>query len=93
MEYKFSLDSKEVLAKKGDYSFRIGIKEGVDPNKVRTLMDKISPNIGYSNYLPHLNYLICVTDDQTWKEKFDGNIPEGLEKLVNGIYLNGKVSW
>lgn len=91
MKYQFTVDSKEVFRQKGDFSFIVGIEEEVDPNEVRTALDKISPKIGYANYLANLNILVCVTDDDTWKEKFNGKIPEGLEKMIYSISKNQPV--
>jgi|SRR3989344_7064480 len=87
-KYKFEVDLDEVWKQKGDLSFVVGINEKVNPNKVRTALDQISSNIGYATYLENLNILVCVTDDQTWKEKFNGKIPEGLEKMVYVIHEN-----
>ncbi len=85
---KFEVDNKEVLGQKGDFYFVVGIFEKVDPNKVRTALDKISQNIGYATYMSNLNVLVCVTDDATWKNKFNGKVPEGLEKMVYAISKN-----
>ena len=86
--YEFTVDDREVLAQKGDFSFVVGITKGVDPNNVRTALDQISPNIGYATYLSMLNNLVCVTDQKTWAEQFGGKIPTGLEKLVYSIHPN-----
>ncbi|MDO8510734.1 MAG: hypothetical protein Q7S55_01060 [Nanoarchaeota archaeon] len=86
--YEFTVDSKEVLAQKGDFSFVVGITKGVDPNQVRSALDQISPNIGYATYMRVLNNLGCVTDQKTWAEQFGGKIPPGLEKLVYSIHPN-----
>ena len=87
-KYEFTVDSKEVLAQKGDFSFVVGVEKGVDPNQVRTALDQISPNIGYATYMSMLNNLVCVTDQKTWAEQFGGKIPTGLEKLVYSIHPN-----
>lgn len=88
IRYEFTVDGKEALDQKGDFSFVVGIERGVDPNQVRTALDQISPNIGYATYMRMLHNLVCVTDQKTWAEQFGGKIPAGLEKLVYSIHPN-----
>lgn len=80
--YEFNVDSQEVWEEKGDAFFVMGLHGHVDPNEVKSELEKMSANVGYVTYMKHINLLICVTDRATYERTFQTQLE--LDRIKKG---------
>lgn len=74
MIYEFEADTLKDIARKGNLVFHIYMHHNVDPNEVRSELDKMTPNIGYGHYFSFSSELHCTTDRDTYESLFNGTV-------------------
>lgn len=85
IKHEFTPDPIDVQLQKGDVFFLIGLKgivEGcnVNPNDVRSRLEKNTSKISFVNYFWTASAMLCRTDKETYEELFKAELEYNLTK-------------
>jgi len=89
MKYEFTVDGKEVLEQKGNVEFLIALEDNVDPNQVRSALEKMSADVGYMRYFSEIGVLSCKTDKATYERTFQTQLELDQNKKDQAGYAPG----